>query len=78
MVQIMDLVICPKWPYFGVLEVSETYLETLQMVSLGVYIYGYTYGYAQRAFLGCMGHIWCPIYLWVSTGGQIPSQRVSE
>ena len=67
-----------KSPYLGVLEVSETYLETLQMVSLGVYIYGYTYGYAQRAFLGCMGHIWCPMYLWECTGGQIPSQRVSE
>ena len=33
MVQIMDLEIGPKWPKFGVLEVSETYLETLQMVS---------------------------------------------
>ena len=74
----MDLEICPKWPYLVVLEVSGDPLEMVQMVSQMVYIYGYTYGYAQRAFLGIREHIWCPGDPWMSTGGQIPSQRVSE
>ena len=39
------------------------------MVSYGVYLYGYTYGYAQRAFLGCMGahmvsHIPLGVHRW--------------
>ena len=47
------------------------------MVSYSVYLYGYTYGYAQRAFLGCMGaHMVSHVPLGVHRWPQILSEGV--